>query len=148
MHDAAFLRETEEFLHQQIPITRAMGVMVESYDETRFVLTAPLEVNHNHLGTAFGGSLSAIATLAGYGLLWLKLGDRSAHIVIHNSSIRYRHPVRGTIRAICQSPDGAELAAFKSRFREKGRARIGLKVVIIDDDEVCVEFEGVYVALT
>ena len=29
------------------------------------VLTAPLEINHNHLGTAFGGSLAALATLAG-----------------------------------------------------------------------------------
>lgn len=148
MNDAAFLRETENFLRAQIPITRAMGVGVESHDETRLVLTAPLELNHNHLGTAFGGSLSAIATLAGYGLLWLKLGDRSAHIVIRDSSIHYRHPVRGTIRAVCQSPDEAALAAFKSRFREKGRARIGLKVVIVEDDKVCVEFEGVYVALT
>lgn len=91
---ASQLRETEDFLHTQIPITRAMGVRVESWDAGRLVLTAPLEINHNHLGTAFGGSLAALATLAGYACLWLELGDRAAHVVIAESALAYRRPVR------------------------------------------------------
>ncbi len=59
------LQGIESYLHREIPITAAMGIRVESYNEKELVLTAPLEPNHNHLGTAFGGSLSAIATLAG-----------------------------------------------------------------------------------
>ncbi|MEO7098821.1 MAG: YiiD C-terminal domain-containing protein [Luteolibacter sp.] len=145
--DDPFLREIENFLYEQIPITRAMGVQVAACDETGFVLIAPLEVNHNHLGTAFGGSLSAIATLAGYGLLWIQLEDRSAHIVIKNSSIRYHRPVRGAIRAICKTPDAATLTAFKTCFQKKGKARIPLQVTIEENDQVCVEFEGVYVAM-
>ena len=78
MRDEQQLRETEAFFYEQIPLTRAMGVRVESYDGQQLVLTAPLALNHNHLGTAFGGSLSALATLAGYGLLWLDLGDRTS----------------------------------------------------------------------
>src|SRR5690606_33240492 len=58
--------ETEAFLHAKIPLARAMGVRVERCDSEGLVLTAPLEPNHNHLGTAFGGSLAALATLAGY----------------------------------------------------------------------------------
>jgi len=77
------LQETERFLHEQIPLTRAMGVRVRSWDGEKLWLSAPLEPNHNHLGTAFGGSLSALATLAGYSLLWLLLGDREAS---------HRHP--------------------------------------------------------
>src|SRR5687768_7425366 len=103
--NADLLLETEHFLHEQIPLTQSMGVRVESFDGARLILTAPLEPNHNHLGTAFGGSLSALATLAGYALLWLQLGDRQAHIVIRESTIRYRRPVRGTLRAICLRPD-------------------------------------------
>lgn len=141
------LRETEVFLHEQIPLTRAMGVQVESYDQGRLVLTAPLGANHNHLGTAFGGSLSAIATLAGYGLLWLELGDRKAHIVVRKSSISYLHPVRGMIRAICQRPDEATAAAFRAKFSEQGKARITLAVIIEHEGQVCVEFEGVYIAI-
>jgi len=43
-----------------MPITRAMGVRVEDYGGRRLVLSAPLEANFNHLGTAFGGSLNAL----------------------------------------------------------------------------------------
>ncbi len=94
------LRETTNYLHGQIPLTRAMSVQVVVYDGAQLVLTAPLAQNHNHLGTAFGGSLNALATLAGYALLWLELNDRTAHIVIRKSSIQFRHPVRGELRAV------------------------------------------------
>ena len=74
-----------------------MGVHVERFDESALILTAPLAPNHNHLGTAFGGSLATLATLAGYTLLWLELGDRESHIVIQESQIRYLAPVRGEL---------------------------------------------------
>src|SRR5438067_7842870 len=124
------LRETEAFFHEQIPITRAMGVHVESYDGSRLTLTAPREINHNHLGTAFGGSLSAVATLAGYGLLWLELHDRNAHLVVRESTISYRRPVRKEIRAVCRRPEDATVAAFKTEFAQKGKGRIRLEGTI------------------
>lgn len=141
------LRETESYLHEQIPLTRAMGVTLESWDGRLLVLHAPLEPNHNHLGTAFGGSLSALATLAGYSLLWLVLGDRDAHIVIRDSTIRYRHPVHGALRAVCQRPGEDEMGAFQRQFVETGRARLSLHVTIEDAGKVCVEFEGSFVAM-
>lgn len=141
------LIETETFLHDQIPLTRAMGVEVRSWDGRELCIAAPLEPNHNHLGTAFGGSLSALVTLAGYSLLWLLLGDREAHIVIRDSSIRYRHPVRGELRALCRHPGDEAWRAFKAQFSANGRARLTLQVVIVEEDRVCVEFEGVFVAL-
>lgn len=147
MSSSSLLRDTEEFLHAQIPLSLAMGVQLVSYDGGRLMLTAPLAANHNHLGTAFGGSLSALATLAGYSLLWLELGDRKAHIVVHSSTIRYHRPVPGNMRACCQLPDEAALAAFKTRFAKTGKARITLRVSIEHDGLACVDFEGVYVAL-
>lgn len=147
MSDEMLRRETEAFFHAKIPITRAMGVAVERFDAEALVLTAPLDVNHNHLGTAFGGSLSAIATLAGYGVLWMLLDDRSCHIVVKNSTIQYHRPVSGEIRAIGKCPDTATFSAFRNRFEKKGKARIRLHVTIEEDGETCVEFEGVFVAL-
>jgi len=141
------LKATERFLHEQIPLTGAMGVRVESYDAERLTITAPLEPNHNHLGTAFGGSLSAIATLAGYSLLWLELGDRDSHIVIKSSSLKYLHPVRGEIRAVCPRIPPDELEAFRRKFSRTGKAGITLRVSIIESGVACVELEGVFVAL-
>jgi thioesterase domain-containing protein len=103
MSTTNLLHDTGLFLHEQIPLTRAMGVQVEAYDKEQLIVTAPLAPNHNHVGTAFGGSLSAIATLTGYCMLWLLLGDRESHIVIRNSSMNYRRPVRQGIRAVCRS---------------------------------------------
>jgi thioesterase domain-containing protein len=148
MPDDTLRHETEAFLHEQIPISRAMGVVVESCDLGKLALTAPLGVNHNHLGTAFGGSLGAIATLAGYTLLWVRMAERDSHIVIRDSRIRYNHPVKQQIRALCQEPDEKVFAAFMKCFREKGKARIRLKVTVSENNRTCVEFEGEFVAIS
>ncbi len=147
MNPEETLRATERFFHEQIPLTRALEVRVESWDAHGFVLCAPLAANHNHLGTAFGGSLAAIALLAGYGLLWLELDDRTAHLVVSESTLKFRRPVRGAIRAICRRPAAAVLAQFKADFATKGKARIRLEAVIESEDEIAVRFEGTYVAL-
>src|SRR2546428_12629726 len=103
------LRETENFLHQKIPITHAMGVRVTGYDEQALVLEAPLALNHNHLGTAFGGSLGSMAMLAGYALLWLELRDHECHVVIRERTISFRRPLRGDIQAGCHPPEVAAM---------------------------------------
>jgi thioesterase domain-containing protein len=140
------LRAAEKFLHEQIPITRAMGVRVVANDENGFVIEAPVALNSNHLRTAFGGSINAVATLAAYGFLWLELNEAAAHVVVAESSIRFLRPVRETIRAICPRPAAEELAAFRSQFTAKGKARIALRVKVIEAGDTAAEFEGSFVA--
>jgi thioesterase domain-containing protein len=142
------LRAAEKFLHEQIPITRAMGVRVVANDENGFVIEAPVALNSNHLRTAFGGSINAVATLAAYGFLWLELNEAAAHVVVAESSIRFLRPVRETIRAICLHPAAEELAAFRSQFTEKRKARIALRVNVIEGGQTAAEFEGIFVART
>jgi thioesterase domain-containing protein len=141
------LRETTAYLHEQIPLTRAMGAQVAAYDGAELVVTAPLALNHNHLGTAFGGSLNTLATLAGYAFLWLELRDRTAHLVIRKSHIQFNRPVRSELRAICRAPDGAALASFREIFARKGKARLELRVEIVENGAVAVEFTGTFVAI-
>jgi thioesterase domain-containing protein len=140
------LRAAEKFLHEQIPITRAMGIRVLANNENGFVVEAPVALNSNHLRTAFGGSINAVATLAAYGFLWLELDDAAAHVVVAESSIRFLRPVRETIRAICLRPAPAELTTFHSQFATKRKARIGLHVKVIEAGETAAEFEGSFVA--
>jgi thioesterase domain-containing protein len=144
--NAGAREELTTFLHAKIPLTHAMEVRVESYDEKKLVLTAPLPANHNHLGTAFGGSLAALAMLAGYGLLWLELGRRDAHVVVSECALKFRRPVRGTLRAVCAWPDDERGARFHADFAANGKARIRLEAAIETEDETAVAFEGVYVA--
>lgn len=134
------------YLHEQIPITRAMGVVVESSGDEALAIRAPLSLNHNHLGTAFGGSLSAIATLAAYVFIWTALNDRKAHVVVRDGTSHFRRPVRGDIRAICHSPDAEAMRLFHEEYRRNGRARLRLHTVIEDGGTPAVEFEGTFVA--
>ena len=143
----ALLLETENFLHAQIPLTRAMGIRLESYDATGLVLTAPLAPNHNHLGTAFGGSLATLATLAGYTLLWLELGDCGSHIVIQESHIRYKSPVRTDLRAHLLRLPAPALEMFRQSYQKNGKARLTLELTIQSESKICMEFTGTYVAL-
>ena len=146
MSEESPLRQAEAYFHEQIPITRAMGVRVVANDENGFVLEAPVALNSNHLRTGFGGSINAVATLAAYGFLWLEVNDAAAHVVVAESSIRFLRPVRETIRAICLRPAAEELAAFRSQFDAKGKARIALRVNVIEGDETAAEFDGTFLA--
>ena len=123
-----------------------MGVRVMAHDETGFAIEAPVALNSNHLRTGFGGSINAVATLAAYGFLWVELRDPSVHVVVAESSIRFLRPVRTMIHAICEQPVSEEWAAFQTRFAEKHKARIALRVKVVEEGEIAAEFEGVFVA--
>lgn len=139
--------ELESFLHEKIPLTVAMGVQVAACSDARLVLTAPLAPNRNHVQTAFGGSLHALATLSGYSLLWWLLREPEAHIVIRESTIQYDRPVGGDLKAICCSPSPLELERFQRDFARKGKARLTLEAVIEFNAEIAARFRGVFVAL-
>jgi thioesterase domain-containing protein len=142
------LAAAEKFFHEQIPITRAMGLRVVANDEAGFTVEAPVALNSNHLRTAFGGSINAVATLAAYGFLWIEINDAAGHVVVAQSSIRFLRPVRETIRATCARPDANSLATFRSQFGEKRKAGITLRVNVTEANETAAEFEGRFVART
>lgn len=146
MIEESALRRAEAFLHEQIPLTRAMGLRVVSHDENGFTVEAPVALNSNHLRTAFGGSINAVATLAAYGLLWVELDDPAVHVVVAESSIRFLRPVRMTIHATCQRPSPDEWKAFKEEFARAGKARIKLRVKVVEAGEIAAEFDGSFVA--
>ena len=123
-----------------------MGVRVVSNDDKGVAIEAPVTLNSNHLRTAFGGSINAVATLAAYGLLWLELDDPAVHLVVAESSIKFLRPVRAMIRAICQRPVPHEWKAFKTEFERAGKARITLRVKVVEAEETAAEFEGTFVA--
>lgn len=141
--DSVVLRELKEFLYAEIPLTQTMGVRVALLQP--LTLEAPVALNSNHLRTAFGGSINAVATLAAYALLWLELHEcKSMHVVIAESSIRFLRPVRETIRAVCPPPDGLE--EFKRGIALENRALICLSVTVEENGAVAAEFHGSFVA--
>lgn len=144
------LRDLESFLHRQIPLTRALGLQVIERNTERLVLAAPLEPNRNHLGTAFGGSLHALPTLACYATLWTILREAGieGHVVIKRSQVQYRQPVTADFRAVCPRPPVARVDEFLADLRRHGKARMELTAFVEGADErPAVEFTGSFVAV-
>jgi len=146
-HD--LVRELQAVLHHEIPLSRQMGLTVQRYDGVCLALGAPLAPNINHKATAFAGSLNAVMTLAGWGTVWLLLAERGLHgtIVIQESTSRYQLPVGHDFTATCRVPSADETERFLAGLRRRGKARLALKVDILDGDgRVAVAFTGMYVA--
>lgn len=142
-------RDLEAFLHEKIPLTRAMGVRVAE-SGARLVLEAPLDANVNHLGTAFGGSLHALPTLACYATLWTLLYEAGVdgHVVVKRSSANYRQPVKGTLRAVCVRPPPGVVTEFIEDLRRHKKARMDLEAIVEGaNGNPAVEFSGSFVAL-
>jgi thioesterase domain-containing protein len=139
------LAQAEAFLHANIPLTQAMGVRVVAHPRWSFAIEAPVALNHNHLHTAFGGSINAVATLAAYTFLWLRLPD-TCPIVVRESTIRFVRPARQTIRAFCLPPPEAELARVTEPLAKSSPARILLRA-IVEEQKLVAEFSGTFVVL-
>ena len=140
----------ELFLHDMIPLAKAMGVGVELSDDRALVLRAPKEQNRNSLNTAFGGSLVSLATLAGYGVVWELMknepGEKTEwRIVVKESRAAYRRPVLGDLRAICERPAQAAIAEFKDALARYGKAKLKLKASIVEDGNVAVDVTAAFV---
>ncbi|MBI5381829.1 MAG: YiiD C-terminal domain-containing protein [Opitutae bacterium] len=143
----------ELFLHEMIPLAKAMGVSVEMSDEQKLVLTAPHAQNKNSLNTAFGGSLVSLATLAGYGVVWELMRDADAsraewRIVIKESRAAYRRPVIGDLRAICERPAKAAIEEFKGALQRYGQAKLKLHTRIIEGGNTAVDVQAAYVVVS
>lgn len=137
--------ELEQFLHAEIPLTRTMQIRASARDGS-CVIEAPVAANSNHLRTAFGGSINAVATLAAYGLLWNELRGQ-AQVVVRGSSIRFLRPVRKVIRAVCAPPPEKALRVFRETLIAKGKAQIALSVRVEEEGRLAAEFSGTFVAL-
>jgi thioesterase domain-containing protein len=139
--------ELQALLGQELPITLHLGVEVLRLDGDGLALRLPLAANRNHKGAAFAGSLNAVATLAGWGLLVdaLARSGVDAHVVIQDSSIRYLAPVYGDAVARCAPPDSALLDRALVTFRRRGLARLTLSAEIVEQGTPAVTFQGRYV---
>ena len=138
----------EEYLHTQIPISAAMQVSVRSVSAESVTLSAPLEPNINHKSTVFGGSVSAVAILAAWSLLHLRLtsGGLDCQVVIQSNQMAYDRPIHGAFSAASSLADPDTWQAFLRMLARKKRARTEVRSIVTCDDAVVGMFTGSFVA--
>lgn len=139
----------QAYLHTHIPLAAAMAVTVGEATPDKIVLHAPLAPNINHRGTAFGGSIATLATLAGWSLLRVRLDgyEPLPHLVIQRSNIDYLRPIDGEFSAQVSYPESADWPAFLHHLAHKGRARLPLTIEVHAAAQTAARMEGLFVAL-
>ena len=141
-------RELETYLHDHIPLSRAMAVRAVSIADEGVVLTAPLGANVNHRQTVFGGSASALAILSAWSLLHLRLSaaGQPSRVVIQRNSMDYLAPIAGDFLARSSLPEGASWDRFLAMLMRRGIARITVDAVLEYEGAVAGRLSGDFVA--
>lgn len=141
--------ELERYLHDHIPLSRAMAVTVVSISDTGVVLRAPLQPNINHRETVFGGSASALAILAAWSLLHTRLCDEGfeSRLVIQRNSMEYDLPIHGAFEARSVMPETRDWSRFMRMLTRKGKARITVSSVLQHGGQIVGRFSGEFVGL-
>jgi len=139
----------QRYLHEHIPLSSAMETRVRTATPLEVVIEAPLAPNLNHRATAFGGSVAALAILAGWTLVHLRLHAEGidARSVIQRSDVRYLEPIEGTFDARAAEPAPDAWRRFLSSLRRWGRGRIRISVDVREAGALVGSLDADYVSL-
>lgn len=135
--------ELQKTWYEEIPITEQMGIKLEQYSGKTLETHASLNKNINLHGTMFAGSIFSLATLTGWGMIFLQLKEKglNGEIVLGDGDIHYHKPITMQPRALCN------IESFSGSFdnlRKNKKNRIKLQVDILDGDNPVAEFRGVF----
>ncbi|MBU1312286.1 MAG: bifunctional GNAT family N-acetyltransferase/hotdog fold thioesterase [Gammaproteobacteria bacterium] len=131
---------------QTIPLTAYMQLDIREFDGASLLCSAPLAPNINLHRTMFAGSIYALATLTGWGMLYLQLkqlgltGDQ----VLADASIKYRRPVEQLPSARCSL---RHCIGDLSALMQGKKVVQQIKVEIYSGDTLAAEFAGRYAVL-
>ncbi|WJG09130.1 bifunctional GNAT family N-acetyltransferase/hotdog fold thioesterase [Aliiglaciecola sp. LCG003] len=136
-------QELQNTWYETIPISEQMGIQLYQYTGKTLETRASLNKNINLHGTMFAGSIFSLATLTGWGMIHLKLKEKSlsGEIVLGDGDIHYHKPITMQPRAKCniETLEGK----FELLERDKKTA-IKLQVDILDGEMPVAEFKGVF----
>lgn len=137
----------QDKLHAEIPMSKYMQVRVVRANEHEIELECDLAPNHNHVGTAFGGSLATLMVLAAYCQLF-EIINETGHVLLKNTSMNFIYPVEETLRAVCKAPGLDQVKKFQEAYSKKGKARLELtSQIVLADGRVACQMTGEFVGV-
>ncbi|ATZ96426.1 MULTISPECIES: fatty acid biosynthesis protein FabY [Dickeya] len=146
LHRPDWCGQLQQAWYNHIPLSEKMGVRISQYTGQKFITTMPEAGNQNPHHTLFAGSMFSLATLTGWGLIWLLLRERQlgGTIILADAHIRYSTPVTGRPSAVA---DLGSLSGDLDRLARGRKARVQLQVELFGNDKKGAVFEGVYIVL-
>ncbi|WP_374380737.1 YiiD C-terminal domain-containing protein [Thermomonas sp.] len=133
-----------------MPPVAAMQPSLDAWDAGVLRLRAPLAANINDKGCAFGGSLTSLMTIAGWGIVSLTLAEAGldADIYVADSRVRYLKPVFEDLVVDAGFDDPLEAAGLADVLRQQGRASVRIQArTLLADGGVAATLVARYVAI-
>ena len=97
-----------------------------------------------------GGSVAALAILAAWSLLHLRLraAGIANRLVIQRSTVDYELPIAGAFTARAALAEPARWEPFVKLLQRRGKARIAVLAALEYEGRIAARFSGEFVALT
>jgi thioesterase domain-containing protein len=131
---------------QTIPLSQFMQLSINGFDGNELRCDAPLAPNINLHQTMFAGSIYALATLTGWGMLYLQLQALGVHgdQVLAEGNIKYLKPVATQPQARC----ALQYCVGDLQGLQQGRKVVQhINVQVFSANQLAAEFNGRYAVL-
>jgi len=150
-HKAEQAQALQDIWHETIPLSKAMDLQISYYDSKKLVTICDADFNQNLHQTMFAGSIYTLATLTGWGWVYLALKEiQQVHksidgdIVLAEANIRYHAPIEGlAFGQVLQ----ADVSGHFDNLAEGKKARINLSVHVYCGENIAATFKGCYFVL-
>jgi thioesterase domain-containing protein len=150
-HKKEQAKPLQEIWHTTIPLSKAMGLQISYYDGNKLMTYCDVDFNKNLHHTMFAGSIYTLATLTGWGWVYLALQTQQqktinlrGDIVLAEANIKYHAPVKGLSygQVVKQNVSGR----FDNLLKGK-KARIELVAHVFCGDKIAATFTATYIVL-
>ena len=138
--------QLQETWHNTIPLSKAMNIAIACYNGELLTTHCDLNFNKNLHNTMFAGSVYTIATLTGWGWVYLQLaeGNVDGDIVLADAQIKYHKPLAGVGFARVNK---YQVEGTIEPLMANKKAKFKLIVNVCCGDTLAATFTGLYVVI-
>ena len=145
-----FKTQIQNYLYQNIPLTKIMEIELESLTKSEIKMSAKLKPNKNDKDIAFAGSIQTLMTICCWSFIysWLLEKNISAKLFIRRCSVEFDRQIDRDFTAICSIGVRGAKKDFLKNLKNEGKARITLSASIKIENVIAAKFTGEYAAIT
>jgi len=140
------LNQLQSTWHSTIPLSRAMNIAICSYNKKQLITHSDPVFNKNLHNTMFAGSIYSLATLSGWGWVYMQLQEQNLHgdIVLAEGNISYRKPISGPGYAVVERE---HVTGDLSVLNQGRHGKMKIAASLYCGDLLCARFNGKYVVI-
>ncbi len=151
LHKIELAQTLENIWHKTIPLSKAMELQISYYDGKKLMTYCDADFNQNLHHTMFAGSIYTLATLTGWGWVYLALQEKQQEhnnlcgdIVLAEANIKYHAPIKGLAYGQVVQKD---VSGQFDNLLEGRKVRIKLEAHVYCGEKIAATFKASYVVL-